>query len=118
LHHSRGPIGTRLQEERQRVGLTQGEFAEKVGIAKRTLAGYEGGNTDVGASVLDAARTLGIDVLYVVTGRRMPTPADSLSEGEAEVLAHYRAMSEPDREAVKRMTSALAVASRSTRSQF
>ncbi|MEH6566927.1 MAG: helix-turn-helix transcriptional regulator [Halopseudomonas sp.] len=108
MHHLRAQVGARLQLERQRVGLTQGEFAEKLGIAKRTLAGYEGGNSDIGASILDVARSLGVDVLYVVCGERTPAPETSLTAKESGVIDSYRALPEADQAAVERLTTALA----------
>jgi len=108
LHHSRALIGARLQLERQRVGLTQGEFAEKLGIAKRTLAGYEGGTGDIGASVLEIARGLGVDVLYVVSGIYTPTPETTLSEHEAQLVNDYRKMRREDQGSAQRLVSALA----------
>tara|TARA_R110000868_G_scaffold363141_2_gene625422 strand:- start:69 stop:407 length:339 start_codon:yes stop_codon:yes gene_type:complete len=101
-------IGARLQKERQRVGLTQGEFAEKLGIAKRTLAGYEGGNADIGASVLELARGIGVDVLNVVSGIRTPTPETTLSEPEAQLVDDYRKMRSEDQGSAQRLVSALA----------
>ncbi|WP_245841351.1 helix-turn-helix domain-containing protein [Pseudomonas abyssi] len=108
MHHSRAQIGARLQEERQRVGLTQGEFAEKIGVAKRTLAGYEAGTGEIGATALDAARLVGVDVLYVVSGIRAPTPESSLSEPEARLVEDFRKMRSADQGSAQRMVSALA----------
>ncbi|WOD12772.1 helix-turn-helix transcriptional regulator [Pseudomonas sp. NyZ704] len=108
MHHSRVMIGARLQLERQRVGLTQGEFAEKIGIAKRTLAGYEGGTSDIGASVLEVARGLGVDVLFVVSGVRTPTPETTLSEHEAQLVEDFRKMRSADQGSAQRLVSALA----------
>lgn len=101
-------IGQRLQEERKRLGLNQEDFAKAVGVAKRTLAGYEGGAADVGASVLGQASELGVDVLYVVQGKRTPTEAASFSAAEAELVAHYRELAPTDQASAARMISALA----------
>ncbi|MCY1399272.1 anaerobic benzoate catabolism transcriptional regulator [compost metagenome] len=108
MHFTREATGARLQEERKRLGLNQDEFAQHVGVAKRTLAGYEGGSGDVGATVLGVASDLGVDVLYVVTGVRTPAPADSLSPLEARVVSRLRSMPEPSQETVDRVTEALA----------
>lgn len=108
MHHSRAQIGARLQEERQRVGLTQGDFAEKLGIAKRTLAGYEAGTGEIGASALDAARLLGVDVLYVVSGIRLPLPESALSDPERQLVEDFRKMRSADQGSAQRLVSALA----------
>lgn len=108
MHLSREAIGSRLQEERKRIGLNQDEFAQRVGVAKRTLAGYESGSGEVGAAALAQAAALGVDVLYVVTGERKPQPADSLTPGEAELLNHYRDLPQADQAGAARMVTALA----------
>lgn len=96
MHFTREATGARLQEERKRLGLNQDEFAQHVGVAKRTLAGYEGGSGDVGATVLGAASGLGVDVLYVVTGRRLPADLDALSSAELDLLRFFKGMSPDD----------------------
>lgn len=97
-----------MQEERKRIGLNQDDFAQKVSIAKRTLAGYEAGTSDVGAAVMAKASELGIDVLYVVTGEHTPARADGLSQEESLVLEQFRSLPEQDKAAVSRLTAALA----------
>lgn len=108
MHLSREAIGSRLQEERKRLGLNQDAFAQQVGVAKRTLAGYEGGSGDIGAMVLAHAAGLGLDVLYVVTGQRTPALANSFSDDEADLVAHYRQLPEGDRAHTHKMVNALA----------
>ena len=107
MHLSKEAIGSRLQEERKRTGLNQDEFAQQVGVAKRTLAGYEGGTGDVGAAVLAMAAELGVDVLYVVTGERKPQAADSITAQETELLEHYRQLPAEDRSGVTKIVMAM-----------
>lgn len=108
MHPSREAIGNRLQEERKRLGLKQDVFAAEVGVAKRTLAGYEGGAGDVGALVLAHAALLGVDVLYVVTGQRTPEAANSFNGDEIDLVEHYRQLPEGDRHHTHKMVNALA----------
>lgn len=68
-------IGERLKEERELLGLTQPQFAEAAGAAKRTLIDWEKGATAPNAVQLSALREIGVDVLYVLTGERNPTHA-------------------------------------------
>lgn len=63
-------IGERLKEERDRLGMTQPQFAEAAGAAKRTLIEWEKGATAPNAVQLSALDAIGVDVLYVVTGER------------------------------------------------
>lgn len=101
-------IGVRLKEERNRVGANQSVFAEKCGVTKNTQLAYEKGERSPDAAYLERAASLGVDVLYVVTGNRASVTADSLTIEESEVLNHYRSMPEIDRAAVRRMSAALA----------
>lgn len=112
MHPSRDAIGSRLQEERKRIGLNQDDFAKRVGVAKRTLAGYESGSGEIGASALALAAVLGVDVLYVVTGERKLQPTESMTAAEAELLNQYRGLPEVDQIGTVRMVSALAGALR------
>lgn len=48
----------RLKESRINAGLTQEQLAEKIGIAKSTLSGYESGNRE--PAVATIARAMGI----------------------------------------------------------
>lgn len=108
MHPSREAIGSRLQEERKRLGLNQDVFAAQVGVAKRTLAGYEGGAGDVGALVLAHAAAIGVDVLYVVTGQRTPEVTSSFNGDEIDLVEHYRQLPEGDRQHTHKMVNALA----------
>jgi len=108
LHLSKEAIGNRLQEERKRLGLNQDAFAQQVGVAKRTLAGYESGTGEVGALVLAYAANIGLDVLYVVTGRRTPEATSSFNGEEVDLVEHYRQLPEGDRQHTHKMVTALA----------
>lgn len=63
-------IGVRLKEERERLRLTQPDFAQAAGAAKRTLIEWEKGTTSPSAVQLSALSEIGVDVYYVVTGKR------------------------------------------------
>ena len=67
-------FGTRLKEERKRLGLKQAEFAALVGtdVPKQSL--YENDRRALRAAFLSRVAAAGVDVAYVLTGRR--------SEGE------------------------------------
>ena len=62
-------MGIRLREERKRLGLTQSQLAEHGGVSLSSQKLYEKGRSPACAylAVLDG---IGVDVLYVLTGRR------------------------------------------------
>lgn len=101
-------IGERLKEERARLGLNQSDFAFVAKVSKTTQFNYEKGERSPDAAYLEAVAAAGVDVLYILTGRRGALSETALTEDESTLLNHYRAMPESDRAAVRRMTSALA----------
>ena len=104
-------IGERLREERARLGLNQGDFAAVAKVSKTTQFNYEKGERSPDAAYLEAVAAAGVDVLYVLTGRRAGLSETGLAEDESTLLNQYRAMSESDRATVRRLTSALAESS-------
>lgn len=101
-------IGERLKEERERIGLNQTEFAAKAGASKNSQYNYEKGERSPDAAYLAAADEMGVDVLYVVTGRRTPEASSSFNGAEIALVEHYRQLPEGDRLYTYKMVSALA----------
>nr|WP_254436672.1 helix-turn-helix transcriptional regulator [Pseudomonas asiatica] len=99
-------IGERLKEERERLGLNQTEFAALAGASKNTQYNYEKGERSPDANYLAAAAQQGVDVLYVVTGQRIPSPEASIAADEMETLQQIRALGAEDRGAVGRLLAA------------
>lgn len=46
-------LGLKIKRLRQKLGLTQEQFAERIGLATRTLAGIEIGESFVSANTID-----------------------------------------------------------------
>ena len=84
------PLGDRLREERVRLDMTQQAFADACGINKRGQVRYEGDEQVPGGGYLAAAAELGIDVNYVLTGRRV----GEMDPLEAQVIAGFRKASD------------------------
>jgi|GEM_PF-3165149 len=72
-------MASRLTEERKRLGLTQAELSEKVGVSKMTISHYACGHSSPSAEVLAKMDELGADVLYILTGKRNSKPAIAVS---------------------------------------
>lgn len=66
-------IGLRLREERKRKGWTVGTFAEKSGAALNSIRNYEAGTHSAKLELLLIFQDIGIDIGYVLTGRRSGT---------------------------------------------
>jgi transcriptional regulator with XRE-family HTH domain len=101
-------IGSRLREERMRCGLTQGQLADSVGVAKRTQANYEAGTSDAPASYLSIVSSkLSFDVPYILSGVRTTLAAETLSEAEDTIIKQYRAITAEDKRAIRRFLKAM-----------
>lgn len=86
-------IPERLKTERERKQLTQTELAAAIKSTKRSVINWEGGAAVPPASAIGAMDALGIDVLYILTGRRSQAVAevDLLPEGDRTLLANFHA---------------------------
>lgn len=102
-------IGARLREERTRLGVSQTELAVACGIAKNTQLNYEKDERSPDAKYLTAAEALGMDVYYVLIGKRLPVSPDQLSPFEIEMISYLRELSDYDKETLRRMAHAMAV---------
>lgn len=72
----RAEIGTRLREERDRLGLKAADFGQFGDWPVRTVYGWEAGKATPKAEFFADVEPLGMDVQYIITGRR---PGRSLS---------------------------------------
>ena len=95
------PIGKRLREERERLGLSQPAFAAVAGTTKQTLFSWETGKTAPDGFQLAALATTGADVLYILTGQRAGgvKPAPTLTAEEETMLSYFRDASKEVRRA-------------------
>lgn len=76
MNDSLNTFGGRFREERRRLGLNQQEIADAAGLSKRAMGTYERGVRSPDAELLMRLIDLGMDVYYVLTGKRMGTRLD------------------------------------------
>lgn len=100
-------VGSRLRDERLRIGLSQDEFAAVGGVARRSQSAYEADERSPDADYLLAVRELGVDIFYVLTGERVViTEAKKshvevdVSGDESEVLELYRQLNDSGKAAL------------------
>ena len=101
-------VGERLREERTRLGLNQEAFAQLGGITRNTQGSYEKGERNPDSVYLTAVLKAGVDVPYVLTGRRTQRALEGLTEAEEVLLHQIRTLSDYDQKAVHRIISAMA----------
>jgi transcriptional regulator with XRE-family HTH domain len=63
-------FGSRLKEERERLDLSQAKFAEACGVGKTAQFNYEAGERFPDTMYLGHAATIGVNVEYIITGRK------------------------------------------------
>lgn len=72
--------GERIRAERLRLKLTQSAFAKGVGVSQGSQVGYESGAHLPNVHYLARAATLGVDLVFVVLGKRGSTAAIDMIE--------------------------------------
>lgn len=95
LRDQMNTIGSRLREERLRLGLSQDEFAAVGGVLRRAQSNYESDERSPDAKYLRAIADIGVDVLYILRGKRhalAPERAEAaqLDADERELVDTYR----------------------------
>lgn len=82
-------IGARLRAERERLGYNQIEFAAIGGASNRTQVDWERGKQVPNAEFLALVAIAGVDVQYILTGKRS---SNSMTVDEEELLEGYRGL--------------------------
>lgn len=105
----RANMGKRLREERERLGVSQKQFAALGGAKTRTLQDWERGLNAVQAEFLAAMSAHGVDVQYVITGNALigGKQGVALRVEEAALLENYRKSDEEGRSAARTVLAAL-----------
>jgi transcriptional regulator with XRE-family HTH domain len=98
-------FGSRLAEERKRLGLKQAGFADRVGTNVPTQSLYENGRRTLRADYLARIAAAGVDVRYVLTGRRFD--GESLGEAPSELLSCYFALPAEMQRALEQLARSL-----------
>jgi len=80
-------ISSRLREERVRISPKQGDFAALIGVRQSQLSDWERGGAGLKAEHLVLLSQAGIDISYVLTGRR---GGSLLSESESMLLDAFQ----------------------------
>ena len=98
-------FGTRLADERKRLGLKQAEFAALVGtdVPKQSL--YENDRRELRADYLARLADAQCDVVYILTGRR--SEGEWLAEGSSELLSDYLSLPAEMRHALEHLAHSL-----------
>jgi transcriptional regulator with XRE-family HTH domain len=91
-------ISGRLKEERQRVGLSQTALASLAGASKSAVVSWEKGASAPTAPAISEMAAAGMDVLYILTGRRTnDRPDNAVNQIEDQIAGYRRNLLMPSR---------------------
>jgi len=87
-------FGDRLKTERKRLGLSQEALGARGGVATNAQGNYEAGKRTPDATYLAGIAAAGVDVLYVLTGKKTLRDIDLSAFGtcEAALREAYKAV--------------------------
>jgi len=66
-------FGDRLRQERQRLGLTQSEFALRAGVNRVSQVFYEKGKNWPQREYIESISSLGVDIIFLLHGQHLRT---------------------------------------------
>lgn len=98
----------RLREERERLGYNQADFGEIGGVKKLAQFNYEKGERSPDAAYLGKIASIGVDIIYLLTGQRNTPISVPINPREEALLDNYRHSDAQGRKAVETTASAFA----------
>ncbi len=95
LAKQRQSIGARLAEERRRLGYSERQIAQLLGVPLDVYVGIEAGEADPGIYRMPRLVACGFDILYILTAECHLAVAE-----ESELLARFRELSHRGRTSI------------------
>ena len=96
----------RLKQERRRLGMNQTDFGNAGGVLKQAQSNYEKGLRYPDASYLSGIAEVGVDVLYLLTGRPSDPATLALDHDEERLLVGYRQLKPREKRGVLALVAA------------
>ena len=95
LAKRRREFGERLRTERERLGYTELQLAQLLGVPLEMYQKYELGQEDPGIFRMPRLNDCGFDILFIITSER-----HNPVEEESELLARFRELSNRGRDSI------------------
>ena len=95
LAKRRREFGERLRTERERLGYTELQIAQLLGVPLEMYQKYELGQEDPGIFRMPRLNDCGFDILFIITSER-----HNPIEEESELLARFRELSSQGRDSI------------------
>lgn len=80
-------IGARIREARKHAKLTQGQLASRVGVTQATISELETGESAGTTLLATFASVLGVNALWLETGKGPARPSDDVNQPVSPRLA-------------------------------
>ena len=109
----RQETGARLREERCRLGYTEQQIAQLLGVPITVYQAYEKGDDDPGIYRMPRLSACGFDILYIMTTER-----HIAIEEENELLTRFRDLSQRGRASIFTTMDALERLAPNLRQEF
>lgn len=98
----------RIKEARLNKGLTQEQLADKIGVAKSTVTGYEKGNSEPSMlTVQKIMKELEIDANYLWQDEMSNTTKQVITLEEQDYIKKFRSLDEIDKTAINELLNTL-----------
>ncbi len=91
----RQETGARLRQERERLGYTEQQIAQLLGVPLDVYERFENGEADPGIYRMPRLAACGFDVLFIITEER-----HLVIDEENELLARFRELSQRGRASI------------------
>ena len=98
-------VGSRLREQREALGVTQEELAERLGKTRNTVGAWERGDQYPSGEFYAMAPGWGFDVLYILTGAHGAVA--KMTAEESTLVDNYRSATDGGRAAARAVLDAV-----------
>ena len=99
-------IGIFIREVRKENGLTQEQFAEKLGVSQKSISRWETGKTMPDYSLLPSiCEVLGVNIAELLGAEHIS--GDSVSKKQVTVMAHNMISLMNDRKGIRKIIGAI-----------
>ena len=108
-------IGERIKQKRNELGWSRRRLSDATGVPYQTLASLESGDQRSSTAIATIATGLGVDSLWLSSGRgtatspneQSPIGQASIAPAERQLLAAFRKLTAAERKVVLRMVRGL-----------
>lgn len=103
-------IGYRIKEERLRIGLTQEQLVKQTDVTVQSQRRYESDQRKPDTNYLQALASLGMDVYYILLGRREDEPSRmTVQPDERALINAYQSLDDEGKRSLRGVADAMSL---------